>query len=108
WSRRCFSSSKFRCRYKQKSAVPCRPDRFLFDRIPAPGGQKEKTSLAPAVRWLAKVLREIERRVIRLPFVFHRDRLLLNRDARDVLFVEIQRRPELRVFEFPFGLANEV
>ena len=54
------------------------------------------------------MLREIERRVVRLPFVFHRDRLLLNRDARDVLFVEIQRRPELRVFELPFSLANEM
>ena len=93
---------------KQKSAVPGRPDRFLFRWVPAARSQEKQAALAPAICRFAKVLREIERRVIGLPFVFHRDRLLLNRDPRDVFLVKIQRRAELRVLELAFGLANEM
>src|SRR5205809_7032435 len=73
-----------------------------------PRGQEEKAALAAAICWFAKVLREIERGVIGLPFVIHCDRLLLNRNARDVFLVKVLRRTELRVLEFAFGLANEM
>ena len=74
---------------EKKSAVAGRLDRFLFHRIPAARGQKEKAALAPAVRRFAEMLGEIERGVVRLPFVFHRDRLMLERNPRDIFLLKI-------------------
>jgi hypothetical protein len=75
-------------RDQKKPAVANRRYRFLFRRIPAARSKKEKTTLASAVRWFAKMLGKIKRRIIRFPFVFERNRLLLERDPRDIFLIE--------------------
>ena len=44
--------------------------------------QKEKSALAPAVRWFAQLFGKIEGRIISFPFIFESDRLVLDCDSR--------------------------
>ena len=83
-------------------------DCFLLDRIPPLRGQEKQTALASAVGRFAQLLAEIKCRVIRFPFVFHRDVLPVGRDARNVLLVEVIWHLEQRMFEFSVGLADQM
>ena len=84
------------------------PNPLVLSRVPALRGQEKEAALAPAVGRLAQMLAEIERGIIRLPFVFHRDSLPLGRDAGNVFLVEIIRHLEERVLEFSFRLADQM
>ena len=95
-------------RDEKKSAVANRIDRFLFRRVPTARGEKEKAALAPAIRWFAKMLGKIKRRIIRFPFVFDCNWLLLQPDTRDIFLIEQMGIAKFRVFEFALGLADEM
>ena len=53
------------------------------------------------------MLREIERGIIRLPFVLQIDRLVFTRDARDVVLIE-GTVLEFGGLECAFGLADQM
>ena len=44
---------------------------FFVTGIPAARFQEKEAALAATVRWLLEISREIERRVIRFPFILH-------------------------------------
>jgi hypothetical protein len=54
------------------------------------------------------MLREIEGRVICLPLIFERDRLVLERDTRNVFPVEKIGRMKAWMLKFAFCLANQM
>src|SRR6516165_11821032 len=84
------------------------PDRLLLDWVPTVRGQEKEAAFASAIGRFAKMFGEIERGVIRFPFVLHRDALPFGRDAGDVFVVEVIRVLKKRIFKFSFGLTDEV
>ena len=81
---------------------------FFFSGSQPRAVTKEETALASAVGRFAQMLGEIERRIVRFPFVLERDGLMLERDARNVFLVEEIGVVEMRMLEFSFGLADEM
>ena len=82
-------------------------DEFFRDWVPRARLQEEQAALAAAVRGFLEILREIERGIVRLPFVLERDRLVFARDPRNVVLVE-RRVLEFRRLEFALRLADEM
>ena len=54
------------------------------------------------------MLAKIECGIVRLPFVLERNSLALGRNPRDIFLIEVIWDFKEGIFEFPFGLANEV
>src|SRR5207237_3360533 len=94
--------------HEQEPAILDRLNRFVLGWVPSARDQKEKSALAPAVRWFAQLFGKIEGRIISFPFIFESDRLVLDCDSRNVFFVEQARFVKLRVLEFASRLADEV
>src|ERR1051326_6496113 len=93
---------------EEKAAVFNGADRLLFLGVPTSSAQKEKPPLTPAVRGFLQLLGEIERGIVRLPFVLNCDWLMLNRDSRNIFLIEEVRVLEVGILELALGLADKV
>ena len=51
---------------------------------------------------------KVERRIVCFPFVLERDALLFERYSGDIFLVEEIGIAEMRMLEFPFGLADQM
>src|SRR5947207_1373708 len=90
---------------RRKRVSPHRRNYLALDRVPAARRQEKEPALAPAVDWFAKMLGKIERGIVRFPFVFQGDRLVLEGNARNVFLIENSRILKPRMLEFSLGLA---
>ena len=71
--------------------------RPFLDRIPLSRAHEKQAALAPAVRRHLEMTGKIEGGIVRPKFVLEIDRLMLERDPRNVFLVELTE--EFRVFE---------
>ena len=80
--------------------------RPFLHRIPLSRANEKQAALASAVSWQPKMTGEIEGGIVRLKFVLEIDRLMLERDPRNVFLVELTEK--FRVFEIAVGLGDEM
>ena len=85
-----------------------RLNRFFVNGVPTTRSQEKQTALTPAVRRLAQVFGEIERRIVGFPLVLERNSLVFERNSRNVFLVEQVGDLESGMLEVSFGLADEV
>ena len=93
---------------EKEAGLPYRGNYLALDRVPAARRQEKEAALAPTINRFAQMLGKIERGIVRFPFVFQSDRLVLEGNARDVFLIEDSRVLKPRMLKFALGLANEM
>ena len=81
-------------------------DRPFLHRIPFSRAHEKEAALAPAVGRHLEMTGEVEGGIVRPKFVLDIDRLMLERDPRNVFLVELAK--EFRVLETAVGLRDEM
>src|SRR5207249_11555014 len=93
---------------EKKTRLPNRRNYLPLYLVPAARRQEKKPALAPAVDWFAKMLGKIERGIVRFPFIFQGDRLVLEGNARNVFLIENSRILKPRMLDFSLGLTDQM
>ena len=91
---------------ENEAAIAHVAHRFFFTGSHSRARTKKETALAPAIGRQLEMTGEIEGGIVGPKLVLEIDRLMLDRDARDVFLVELAK--EFRVLETAVGLRDEM